>query len=145
MGGEASSFSPLLGCRVDGKEAPLETHQEQKNERQGMQRALRDAKDTRLIRSPRNGIIGHLHACPEAPTKVRQPSTGSGVSHPPYARSASLACLLSVLVPLQFQDAALQEETPSDDSLSESVSSQHFASKSGMCYKELTDTVFPDQ
>ncbi|XP_020641460.2 nck-associated protein 5-like isoform X1 [Pogona vitticeps] len=68
----AENFMQQLLNRVDGKEAPFETHLEQKNELQGLQRGLRDAKDPRLVRSPRNGIVGHLHACPEAPTKLRE-------------------------------------------------------------------------
>ncbi|XP_028577230.2 nck-associated protein 5-like [Podarcis muralis] len=91
----AENFMQQLLNRVDGKEAPFETHLEQKNELQGLQRGLHDAKDARLIRPPRNGIVGHLHACQEAPAKLR--------------------------------DAPLQEEIPSDDSLAESVTSQHFA------------------
>ncbi|XP_053154890.1 nck-associated protein 5-like [Hemicordylus capensis] len=88
----AENFMQQLLNRVDGKEAPFETHLEQKNE---LQRGLHDAKDPRLIRPPRNGIVGHLHACPEAPPKLR--------------------------------DATLREEIPSDDSLADSVTSQHFA------------------
>ncbi|XP_025026334.1 nck-associated protein 5-like isoform X3 [Python bivittatus] len=91
----AENFMQQLLNRVDGKEAPCETHLEQKNELQGLQRGLRDAKDPRLIRPPRNGIVGHLHACPEAPDKLHE--------------------------------AALREELPSDDSLAELVTSQHFA------------------
>ncbi|XP_044277813.1 nck-associated protein 5-like isoform X1 [Varanus komodoensis] len=91
----AENFMQQLLNRVDGKEAPFETHLEQKNDLQGLQRGLHDAKDPRLLRPPRNGIVGHLHACPEAPAKLR--------------------------------DATLQEENPSDDSLAESVTSQHFA------------------
>ncbi|KAL8163611.1 UNVERIFIED_CONTAM: hypothetical protein K2H54_031530 [Gekko kuhli] len=91
----AENFMQQLLNRVDGKEAPFEGHLEQKSELQGLQRGLHDAKDPRLIRPPRNGIIGHLHACPEAPPKL--------------------------------QDAALREEMPSDDSLADSVTSQHFA------------------
>nr|XP_056722883.1 nck-associated protein 5-like [Euleptes europaea] len=91
----AENFMQQLLNRVDGKEAPFEGHLEQKNELQGLQRGLHDAKDPRLVRPPRNGIIGHLHACPEAPPKL--------------------------------QEATLQEEMPSDDSLAESVTSQHFA------------------
>ncbi|XP_061470819.1 nck-associated protein 5-like isoform X2 [Rhineura floridana] len=67
----ADNFMQQLLNRVDGKEAPFETHLEQKNELQGLQRGLHDAKDSRLIRPPRNGIVGHLHACPEAPAKLR--------------------------------------------------------------------------
>ncbi|XP_034268190.1 nck-associated protein 5-like [Pantherophis guttatus] len=91
----AENFMQQLLNRVDGKEVPCETHLEQKNELQGLQRGLRDAKDPRLIRPPRNGIVGHLHACPEAPDKLHE--------------------------------AALREELPSDDSLAELVTSQHFA------------------
>ncbi|XP_048346398.1 nck-associated protein 5-like [Sphaerodactylus townsendi] len=91
----AENFMQQLLNRVDGKEAPFEGHLEQKNELQGLQRGLHGAKDPRLARPPRNGIIGHRHACPEAPPKL--------------------------------QDAILPEEMPSDDSLSESVTSQHFA------------------
>lgn len=91
----AENFMQQLLNRVDGKEAPFETHLEPKNELPGLQRAVHDAKDPRLIRPPRNGIVGHLHACPEAPAKL---------------------C-----------DAPLQEEIPSDDSLAEAVTSQHFA------------------
>uniref|UniRef100_G1KI63 NCK associated protein 5 like n=1 Tax=Anolis carolinensis TaxID=28377 RepID=G1KI63_ANOCA len=90
----AENFMQQLLNRVDGKEVPFETHLEQKNELQGLQRGLRDAKDPRLIRAPRNGIVGHLHSCPEVPDKLR--------------------------------NATLQEEIPSDDSLVESVTSQHF-------------------
>ncbi|KAJ7317807.1 hypothetical protein JRQ81_003969 [Phrynocephalus forsythii] len=69
----AQNFMQQLLNRVDGKEAPFETHLEQKNELQGLQRGLRDAKDPRLIRPPRNGIVGHLHGCPEAPpAKLRE-------------------------------------------------------------------------
>ncbi|XP_077184573.1 nck-associated protein 5-like [Paroedura picta] len=91
----AENFMQQLLNRVDGKEAPFEGHLEQKNELQGLHRGLHDAKDSRLIRPPRNGIIGHLHACPEAPPKL--------------------------------QDATLQEEMPPSDSLTDSVTSQHFA------------------
>ncbi|XP_054833665.1 nck-associated protein 5-like [Eublepharis macularius] len=89
----AENFMQQLLNRVDGKDTPFEGHLEPKNELPGLQRGLHDTKDPRLVRPPRNGIIGHLHACPEPPPK----------------------------------DATLQEEMPSDDSLAESVTSQHFA------------------
>ncbi|XP_063149785.1 nck-associated protein 5-like isoform X3 [Candoia aspera] len=68
----AENFMQQLLNRVDGKEAPCETHLDQKNELQGLQRGLCDTKDPRLIRPPLNGIVGHLHACQEAPDKLHE-------------------------------------------------------------------------
>ncbi|KAG6927356.1 NCK associated protein 5 like, partial [Chelydra serpentina] len=89
----AENFMQQLLNRVDGKEA-YESRLEQKRELRDFQRVSHDAKDPRLFRPPRNGIVGHLRSGEEAPEKS--------------------------------PDAKLREEIPSDDSLAESVTSQHF-------------------
>ncbi|KAM7138871.1 nck-associated protein 5-like isoform 2-T2 [Macrochelys suwanniensis] len=89
----AENFMQQLLNRVDGKEA-YESRLEQKRELQDFQRVSHDAKDPRLFRPPRNGIVGHLRSCEETPKKS--------------------------------PDLKLREEIPSDDSLAESVNSQHF-------------------
>ncbi|NXD74181.1 NCK5L protein, partial [Eolophus roseicapillus] len=78
--------------RVDGKEVPYESRLEHKRELCDLRRVPPDAKDPRLCRPPRNGIVGHLR---EPPDKV--------------------------------PDVGLRDELPSDESLSESGTSQHFA------------------
>ncbi|XP_061299511.1 nck-associated protein 5-like [Pezoporus flaviventris] len=88
----AETFMQQLLDRVDGKEAPYESRLEHKRELCDLRRVPPDAKDPRLCRPPRNGIVGHLR---EAPDKV--------------------------------PDVGLREELPSDESLSESGTSQHFA------------------
>ncbi|XP_067385654.1 nck-associated protein 5-like [Emydura macquarii macquarii] len=90
----AENFMQQLLNRVDGKEVSYESRMEQKRELRDFQRVSHDAKDPRLLRPPRNGIMGHLRSCEEAPEKS--------------------------------PDANLREEIPSDDSLAESVTSQHF-------------------
>ncbi|XP_065275830.1 nck-associated protein 5-like [Emys orbicularis] len=89
----AENFMQQLLNRVDGKEA-YESRLEQKRELRDFQRVSHDAKDPRLFRPPRNGIVGHLRSCEETPEKSPDPK--------------------------------LREEIPSDDSLAESVNSQHF-------------------
>ncbi|KAH1176176.1 hypothetical protein KIL84_020910 [Mauremys mutica] len=89
----AENFMQQLLNRVDGKEA-YESRLEQKRELRDFQRVSHDAKDPRLFRPPRNGIVGHLRSCEETPEKG--------------------------------PDSKLREEIPSDDSLAESVNSQHF-------------------
>uniref|UniRef100_A0A7M4DZQ9 NCK associated protein 5 like n=1 Tax=Crocodylus porosus TaxID=8502 RepID=A0A7M4DZQ9_CROPO len=93
----AQDFMQQLLDRVDGKETSLDSRLEQKNELLELQRIPHDAKDPRLFRPPRNGIVGHLHNCEEPPEKV-----GS--------------------VP----DLSLREGLPPDDSLAEAVTAQHF-------------------
>uniref|UniRef100_A0A8C0GMG3 NCK associated protein 5 like n=1 Tax=Chelonoidis abingdonii TaxID=106734 RepID=A0A8C0GMG3_CHEAB len=91
----AENFMQQLLNRVDGKES-YESRLEQKRELRDFQRVSHDAKDPRLFRAPRNGIVGHLRSCEETPEKV-----GSAPS-------------------------LLREEIQSDDSLAVSVNSQHF-------------------
>ncbi|XP_009881500.1 PREDICTED: KAT8 regulatory NSL complex subunit 2 [Charadrius vociferus] len=55
---------------VDGKEVPYESRLEHKRELCDLRRVPPDAKDPRLCRPPRNGIVGHLR---EPPDKVRTP------------------------------------------------------------------------
>ncbi|KAM6112229.1 LOW QUALITY PROTEIN: nck-associated protein 5-like [Phoenicopterus ruber ruber] len=88
----AETFMQQLLDRVDGKDVPYESRLEHKRELCDLQRVPPDAKDPRLCRPPRNGIVGHLR---EPPDKV--------------------------------PDVGLRDELPSDESLSESGTSQHFA------------------
>ncbi|XP_055553221.1 LOW QUALITY PROTEIN: nck-associated protein 5-like [Falco cherrug] len=88
----AETFMQQLLDRVDGKDVPYESRLEHKRELCDLRRVPPDAKDPRLCRSPRNGIVGHLR---EPPDKV--------------------------------PDVGLRDELPSDESLSESGTSQHFA------------------
>ncbi|NXI45818.1 NCK5L protein, partial [Galbula dea] len=88
----AETFMQQLLDRVDGKDVSYESRLEHKRELGDLRRLPPDAKDPRLCRQPRNGIVGHLR---EPPDKV--PEMG------------------------------LRDELPSDESLSESGTSQHFA------------------
>ncbi|KAM6308009.1 nck-associated protein 5-like [Podargus strigoides] len=88
----AETFMQQLLDRVDGKDVPYESRLEHKRELCDLGRVPPDAKDPRLCRPPRNGIVGHLR---EPPDKV--------------------------------PDVGLRDELPSDESLSESGTSQHFA------------------
>ncbi|NXS55064.1 NCK5L protein, partial [Brachypteracias leptosomus] len=88
----AETFMQQLLDRVDGKDAPYESRLEHKRDLCDLRRVPPDAKDPRLCRPPRNGIVGHLR---EPPDKV--------------------------------PDVGLRDELPSDESLSESGTSQHFA------------------
>ncbi|XP_064899777.1 nck-associated protein 5-like isoform X2 [Columba livia] len=88
----AETFMQQLLDRVDGKDVPYESRLEHKRELCDLRRVPPDAKDPRLCRPPRNGIVGHLR---EPPNKV--------------------------------PDVGLRDELPSDESLSESGMSQHFA------------------
>ncbi|NXK14874.1 NCK5L protein, partial [Herpetotheres cachinnans] len=88
----AETFMQQLLDRVDGKDVPYESRLEHKRELCDLRRVPPDAKDPRLCRPPRNGIVGHLR---EPPDKV--------------------------------PDVGLRDELPSDESLSESGTSQHFA------------------
>ncbi|KAK2516008.1 hypothetical protein Q9966_015266 [Columba livia] len=88
----AETFMQQLLDRVDGKDVPYESRLEHKRELCDLRRVPPDAKDPRLCRPPRNGIVGHLR---EPPNKV--------------------------------PDMGLRDELPSDESLSESGMSQHFA------------------
>ncbi|XP_074421094.1 nck-associated protein 5-like isoform X1 [Larus michahellis] len=88
----AETFMQQLLDRVDGKDVPYESRLEHKQELCDLRRVPPDAKDPRLCRPPRNGIVGHLR---EPPDKV--------------------------------PDVGLRDELPSDESLSESGTSQHFA------------------
>ncbi|XP_068777303.1 nck-associated protein 5-like isoform X2 [Struthio camelus] len=90
----AENFMQQLLNRVDGKDASYESRLEHKRDLCDLQRVSPDAKDARLFRPPRNGIVGHLRGCPEPPDKA--------------------------------PDLALRDELPSDESLSESGTSQHF-------------------
>lgn len=56
--------------RVDGKDVPYETRLEHKRELCDLRRVPPDAKEPRLCRPPRNGIVGHLR---EPSDKVRIP------------------------------------------------------------------------
>ncbi|XP_074917239.1 nck-associated protein 5-like [Chelonoidis abingdonii] len=64
----AENFMQQLLNRVDGKES-YESRLEQKRELRDFQRVSHDAKDPRLFRAPRNGIVGHLRSCEETPEK----------------------------------------------------------------------------
>ncbi|XP_015471150.1 nck-associated protein 5-like [Parus major] len=88
----AETFMQQLLDRVDGKDVPYETRLEHKRELCDLRRVPPDAKEPRLCRPPRNGIVGHL----------REPSD-------------------------KVPDVGLRDELPSDESLSESGTSQHFA------------------
>ncbi|XP_068266597.1 nck-associated protein 5-like [Nyctibius grandis] len=88
----AETFMQQLLDRVDGKDVPYESRLEHKRDLCDLRRVPPDAKDPRLCRPPRNGIVGHLR---EPPDKV--------------------------------PDVGLRDELPSDESLSESGTSQHFA------------------
>ncbi|XP_064590845.1 nck-associated protein 5-like isoform X2 [Zonotrichia leucophrys gambelii] len=88
----AETFMQQLLDRVDGKDVPYETRLEHKRELCDLRRVPPDAKEARLCRPPRNGIVGHL----------REPSD-------------------------KVPDVALRDELPSDESLSESGTGQHFA------------------
>ncbi|XP_025898599.1 nck-associated protein 5-like, partial [Nothoprocta perdicaria] len=90
----AETFMQQLLDRVDGKDVSLESRLEHKRQLCERQRLSPDAKDPRLCRAPRNGIVGHARGCAEPP-----------------AKGAELA---------------LRDELPSDESLSESGTSQHF-------------------
>ncbi|XP_040395754.1 LOW QUALITY PROTEIN: nck-associated protein 5-like, partial [Cygnus olor] len=91
----AENFMQQLLNRVDGKDVSYESRLEHKRDLCDFQRVSPDAKDPRLCRPPRNGIVGHLRGCQEPPDKV--------------------------------PDVGLRDELPSDESLSESGTSQHFA------------------
>ncbi|XP_039944284.1 LOW QUALITY PROTEIN: nck-associated protein 5-like [Hirundo rustica] len=56
----AETFMQQLLDRVDGKDAPYETWLEHKRELCDLRRVPPDAKEPRLCRPPRNGIVGHL-------------------------------------------------------------------------------------
>ncbi|XP_042652884.1 LOW QUALITY PROTEIN: nck-associated protein 5-like [Tyto alba] len=88
----AETFMQQLLDRVDGKDVPYESRLEHKRDLGDLRRVPPDAKDPRLCRPPRNGIVGHLR---DPPDKV--------------------------------PDVGLRDELPSDESLSESGTSQHFA------------------
>ncbi|XP_064354597.1 nck-associated protein 5-like [Dromaius novaehollandiae] len=90
----AETFMQQLLNRVDGKDVSYESRLEHKRDLCDFQRVSPDAKDPRLLRPPRNGIVGHLRGCQEPPDKG--------------------------------PDLALRDELPSDESLSESGTSQHF-------------------
>lgn len=102
---------------MDGKDVPYESRLEHKRELCDLRRVPPDAKDPRLCRPPRNGIVGHLR---EPPNKVRTPTTPHTppALRGPHGRSPS---------PTQVPDVGLRDELPSDESLSESGMSQHFA------------------
>ncbi|XP_031949715.1 nck-associated protein 5-like [Corvus moneduloides] len=94
----AETFMQQLLDRVDGKDVPYETRLEHKRELCDLRRVPPDAKEPRLCRPPRNGIVGHLREPSDKPLHPRRCLTwGSGTS------------------------------SPSDESLSESGTSQHFA------------------
>ncbi|NXB27505.1 NCK5L protein, partial [Eulacestoma nigropectus] len=113
----AETFMQQLLDRVDGKDVPYETRLEHKRELCDLRRVPPDAKEPRLCRPPRNGIVGHLR---EPSDKVRAPSSPQA-SAPggPRSRSASASP--------QVPDVGLRDELPSDESLSESGTAQHFA------------------
>ncbi|NWJ11789.1 NCK5L protein, partial [Crypturellus undulatus] len=78
--------------RVDGKDVSLESRLEHKRELCELQRLSPDAKDPRLCRPPRNGIVGHARGCAEPPGKVRdrgpraepgRDGDPAGAEHPP--------------------------------------------------------------
>ncbi|NWV54284.1 NCK5L protein, partial [Daphoenositta chrysoptera] len=56
----AETFMQQLLDRVDGKDVPYETRLEHKRELCDLRRVPPDAKEPRLCRPPRNGIVGHL-------------------------------------------------------------------------------------
>ncbi|NXE98880.1 NCK5L protein, partial [Menura novaehollandiae] len=114
----AETFMQQLLDRVDGKDVPYETRLEHKRELCDLQRVPPDAKDPRLCRPPRNGIVGHLR---EPPDKVR--TTPCSPQPSPRGGTRSHSASASPQVP----DVALRDELPSDESLSESGTSQHFA------------------
>ncbi|NXP42692.1 NCK5L protein, partial [Leiothrix lutea] len=114
----AETFMQQLLDRVDGKDVPYETRLEHKRELCDLRRVPPDAKEPRLCRPPRNGIVGHLR---EPSDKVRTPPVAPRppLRGDPAAHSASASP--------QVPDVRLRDELPSDESLSESGTSQHFA------------------
>ncbi|NWQ89482.1 NCK5L protein, partial [Burhinus bistriatus] len=113
----AETFMQQLLDRVDGKDVPYESRLEHKQELCDLRRVPPDAKDPRLCRPPRNGIVGHLR---EPPDKVKTPHP----FHCHHSRGSLWPLTLSLP---QVPDVGLRDELPSDESLSESGTSQHFA------------------
>lgn len=111
--------------RVDGKDVPFESRLEHKRELGDLRRVPPDAKDPRLCRPPRNGIVGHLQ---EPPDKVGTPPTPPLPGHPLpwWLHWGPLTVSPPTAAPAQVPDG-LRDELPSDESLSESGTSQHFA------------------
>ncbi|NXV37019.1 NCK5L protein, partial [Rissa tridactyla] len=128
----AETFMQQLLDRVDGKDVPYESRLEHKRELCDLRRVPPDAKDPRLCRPPRNGIVGHLR---EPPDKARSPPTPPSPLPSPLPPPAMCPVgggtpwPLTLLPPplLQVPDMGLRDELPSDESLSESGTSQHFA------------------
>lgn len=71
-GPQRPSCCPLVP-RVDGKDVSYESRLEHKRDLCDFQRVSPDAKDPRLCRPPRNGIVGHLRGCQDPPEKVGTP------------------------------------------------------------------------
>lgn len=75
---------------MDGKDVPYETRLEHKRELCDLRRVPPDAKEPRLCRLPRNGIVGHLR---EPSDKVRIPL------QPPGLRSGGTPQPFSLCIP----------------------------------------------
>lgn len=125
-GPQRPSCCPLVP-RVDGKDVSYESRLEHKRDLCDFQRVSPDAKDPRLCRPPRNGIVGHLRGCQDPPEKVGTPPPKSPplTSLHPSQLPGGSPSLFSPQVP----DVGLRDELPSDESLSESGTAQHFAGK----------------
>lgn len=106
---------------------PYESRLERKRELCDLRRVPPDTKDPRLCRLPRNGIVGHLQEPPDKVKTTLTPiTTGSCV---PPLLGGDPAAAHPLHPPPQVPDVGLRDELPSDESLSESGTSQHFASK----------------
>ncbi|NWR25742.1 NCK5L protein, partial [Emberiza fucata] len=90
----AETFMQQLLDRVDGKDVPYETRLEHKRELCDLRRVPPDAKEPRLCRPPRNGIVGHLR---EPSDKVRSPRTRMGSWTHPSPHAAACGSLTRTL------------------------------------------------
>ncbi|NXJ71156.1 NCK5L protein, partial [Rostratula benghalensis] len=88
----AETFMQQLLDRVDGKDVPYESRLEHKRELCDLRRAPPDAKDPRLCRPPRNGIVGHRQ---EPPDKEGTYGGGGGEGVSPVWPLAPMAPLVS--------------------------------------------------
>ncbi|NWT75505.1 NCK5L protein, partial [Prunella himalayana] len=82
----AETFMQQLLDRVDGKDVPYETRLEHKRELCDLRRVPPDAKEPRLCRPPRNGIVGHLREPSDKLRAERGHRSGlPGTDPSPYA------------------------------------------------------------
>lgn len=113
---------------MDGKDVPYESRLERKRELCDLRRVPPDTKDPRLCRLPRNGIVGHLQEPPDKVKTTPPPPSPPAAAYPLFW-GGTLAAAHPLHSPPQVPDVGLRDELPSDESLSESGTSQHFASK----------------